>query len=132
MKFWSKMSCGGKSKNIFRDGNCLSIVYRENNFRLSNTAHLIPKFHRLQKALNRTYALFPLFLNNPDIIRNISRNKTKLINELRKEARTIQASQWTSLMGKLGRDRTLDPKNFWKRIKPILGKKYSGKTKITY
>ena len=102
-----------------------------NNFRLSIKAHLTPKFHRLQKALTRTYGLMPIFANNPITLRHIRRNKNDLINKIKMEAQSIQNAEWNSLLGELSRERTINPKFFWSKIKPIVSKNPTSKISIT-
>ena len=111
--------------------NAQNIAIPKSKFNFSTKIQITPKFDRLQKVLAQIYKLIIANANNNQILIYLRRRKTAVINLLKSEALDIQARNWDELLTKLAKDRTLNPKNFWSRIKPIIYKTPTGQMKVT-
>ena len=111
--------------------NAQNIAIPKSKFKYSTKIQITPKFDRLQKVLTQIYKLITANTNNNQILRHLRRRKNVLINSLKTEALYIQAKNWNELLTDLAKDRTLNPKNFWNKVKPIIYKTPTGQIKVT-
>ena len=60
--------------------------------------------------------------NQRDILQHLRRKKSAIINSIKTESAIINSQYWSNLLDELSRERLLNPKSFWRKIKPIIFK----------
>ena len=79
---------------------------------------------QIYKLMNNNWANIP-------IIRYLSRRKRATINQIKLEAEENQRSFWKTMLEHLSKERLLNPKYIWTKIKPINSKSGAAKMRIT-
>ena len=100
-------------------------------FKYSTKYSVTNKFKRLERVLREIHSLIDINTHNPAIIRNLNRNKALTIERIKIEANKINAKNWNDFLNQLNKDKKLDPRNFWNRVKPAIFKTPAKSIKIT-
>ena len=98
------------------------IAIPKSTFKYSTRYCTSAKFKRLEKVLAEIHKLITLNAHNPVILNYLQTNKSKIIEQIKQEAKIIHAKNWEKHIKKLDKERKLDPKKFWSGINPILNK----------
>ena len=98
------------------------IAIPKSTFKYSTRYSTSAKFKRLEKVLAEIYKLIELNANNQVILNYLSRNKSKIIQQIKQEAQIIHSKNWEKYVTKLDNERKLDPRKFWSGINPIMNK----------